>query len=307
MRVVFFGSPEFALPSLKAIYESSHQIAAVITRPDKPKGRKRKVTPTAVKSYALKNGLKFLTPSDLSKESFVDEYKALNPLINIVVAYGKILPSWLIEFPPNKTLNAHASLLPKYRGAAPITRAIMAGETETGVTIQYMTEKLDAGDIALQKNIKITEDDNYQTLGVKSADLSAQMLLEALDLKEKGKLSKSKQDDSQASYAPKITKEELKIDFNQSADDLFNKIRALAPKPGAHSIFKEKRLKILKARVEDIKGGPGQVIRIDKAGILVGAKVKSLLLEAVQLEGSKVMGAFEFAKGHKIKTGEILK
>lgn len=307
MRVVFFGTPEFALPSLKIIYESGHQITAVITQPDKPKGRKKITTPMLVKSYALEKGLEVLTPVDLNNESFTNDYKALSAEINIVVAYGKIMPLWLIEYPPQKTLNAHASLLPKYRGAAPISRAIIAGEEETGVTIQYMAEKLDAGDIALQKKIKITEDDNSKILSVKLANLAAQMLIEALDLKERGKLPKSKQDETQTSYAPKIEKGELRIDYNQSANKLFNKVRALAPKPGAYSVFKEKRLKILNAQIGQEKGKPGRVIKVDKAGILVGTKDKSLLVGTVQLEGSKIMSAYEFAKGHKIEIGEILR
>lgn len=306
MKLVFFGSPEFALPSLKTLHKSKHQIIAVISQPDKPRGRRQLVTPTPVKDFAVQAGLKVFTPEDLNEERFTQEYKELGADINIVVAYGQIMPVWLIDYPPHKTLNAHTSLLPRYRGAAPIARAIMAGDKETGVTIQNVVEKLDAGDIALQEKVRISEEDNRQSVSVKLANLAAVMLPEALDLKEKAKLPMIKQDEANASYASKINKEEQKINFSEAAQELFNKIRALAPKPGAYVIFNDKRLKIIKASVEEVKGDCGEIIDINKEGILVGTNDKSLLLQTVQPEGGKVMNAYDFAKGQHISMGTRL-
>lgn len=301
MRVVFFGSPRFAIPSLKILHESDHQILAVITQPDKPKGRKRLISPTEVKKFASEHGLRILTPINLNDLNFTAQYKELEPDINIVVAYGRIMPGWIIDYPSGGTLNAHASLLPRWRGAAPINRAIMAGDKETGITIQHVVEELDAGDIALQQATPITEDDNYGSVSQKLADLAANLLLQALDLKKDGKLPKKKQDESAVTYAAKIVTEDRFVDFKMPAAEIVNRIRGLAPKPAAFAVIDNRRLKIIKASIAEGKGEAGKVIRVIKTGIIIGTSDKAVLVEEVQPEGGKEMPAFEYAKGRHIK------
>jgi len=306
VNLVFLGTPEFALPSLKALYESEHKILAVISQPDKPRGRNQVVSPTPVKVFAAEKGLQVLAPLNLNEPGFVSQYKALSPEINVVAAYGRIMPAWLIDNPPRGTINVHPSLLPKYRGPAPMARALIAGDAETGTTVQYVVEETDAGSIILQEKLKIEATDNNQTLSEKLAVLSAKLLLEALRLVEKS-LEGKRQDESQVSYAPKITKEELRLSLDEPASNLFNKIRGLAPKPGAYLVLQEKRLKIIKAQVEGYDGKPGEILKISKEGILVGTKNKAILLETVQAEGGRAMAAFEFAKGHRIEKGTVIK
>lgn len=307
MNLVFLGTPEFALPSLKALYDSEHKILAVICQPDKPRGRNQLVTPTPAKAFAAKKGLKILTPLNLGEPGFLSEYKALNPEINVVVAYGRIMPGWLIDYPARGTINVHPSLLPKYRGPAPMARALMAGDAQTGTTVQYVVEETDAGNIILQEKLKIEAEDNNQTLSEKLAKISADLLLKALKLIEENTFEEKRQDETKVIYAPKITKEELRLSFEEPSEKLFNKIRGLAPRPGAYLVLKEKRLKILKAEVNGNDGRPGEIVAISKEGILVGTKDKTILLKTVQAEGGRAMDAFEFAKGHRIEKGAFIK
>lgn len=306
MRIVFFGSPEFALPSLEALLDSKYEILAVISQPDKPKGRRQVLLPTPVKSLALENGLKVLEPFNLNEETFVNSYKALEPQLNVIVAYGRVLPGWIIDYPLHGSLNAHPSLLPKYRGPAPITRALTNGDKETGVTIQYVVEEMDAGDVLLQKKEEIVDEDNSLTLATRLAKVAAQMMLDAVNLLEKGALIAKKQDEKQVVYAPKIIKEELKLNLDEPAHVLINKIRAFAPRPGAFALFQGKRLKILKAEADKADGKPGEILKVGKFGIQIGVGDKSILLKEVQAEGAKAMEAFEFAKGHKVNKGTML-
>ena len=306
MRLVFLGSPQIALPSIKAIHEAGHDIVGVITQPDRPKGRKLVSSPTPIKKFALENQIKILTPTDLNNTDFIEQYKELKPEINVVVAYGRIIPTWLIEHPAHDSINAHASLLPKWRGAAPIRRALMAGDKQSGVTIQQVVEKLDAGDILLQEKIAIEEADNNETMSQKVAAVAAKLLLKTLDLTKKGDLPKKRQDESKVSYAQKLEKDELKVSFSKNAVDLENIVKGLAPKPGAFIEKDGRRLKILKAKAIEKKGVQGRVLEVSQEGIVVGAKDGSLLLQVVQREGSKQMAAFEYAKGHQIKEGDKL-
>ncbi len=289
MRIAFFGSPEFALPSLIEIQKSDHKIDVVISQPDKPRGRKLIITPTPVKEKALEFNLSVLTPLNLNEDDFMQQYKSFNPEVNVVIAYGRLMPDWLIDYPKHGTINAHASLLPRWRGAAPIRRAIMAGDKKSGVTIQHVVQELDAGDIALREEVDILPDDNNQTLSEKLAKLSAKLLVQALDLIKNDNMPKIKQDDALVTYAEKITKDDLKLDFNLPAEELLNKIRALAPKPGAYTFFKGKRLKILKAKIAENSA----------EGFVIAAADKTILVEELQPEGGKVMSAYEFARGHK--------
>ncbi|TET55485.1 MAG: methionyl-tRNA formyltransferase [Actinobacteria bacterium] len=305
MKLVFFGSPEFALDSLRIIHESEHEILAVISQPDKPKGRGRILQTTPVSLFAQQTNLKLMKPQDLNEDSFTSQYKALKPEINVVIAYGRILPEWIIEFPEYKTINAHASLLPKYRGAAPITRAILTGEKATGVSIVFITKKLDAGDIIFQENVEIKTDDNARSLSKKLSALSADLFLKTLDLIKVEKLPTKKQDESQVSYAAKISKAELRIDFSQSSKELLDKIRAFYPKPGAYTVYEGKRLKILEAAPTETKGECGQVINIDKGGVTIGTKDGAIKIKKVKAEGKNEMSAYDYSQGHRVKEGEI--
>lgn len=228
MRVLFWGTPDFAVKSLKALIESNHQVVGVITQPDKPKGRGQKIQPTLVKEKALKHNIPVFQPEKIkNNQEFLEMVKKLNPDISVVVAYGKILPEEIINIPKYKTINVHASLLPEYRGAAPIQRAIMEGKDKTGVCIMEIIKELDAGDVYACKEVEITEDDDIMSLHDKLAEEGAKLLIEVLDKIEKGEIDKKPQNHEKATYAKPIEKAEGKIDFSRSAKEIFNQIRAL--------------------------------------------------------------------------------
>ncbi len=306
MRLVFLGSPQLAVPSLEALYKAEHQIIGLVSQPDRPKGRKLISAATPVKKFALENDITVFTPTDLNEPGFVEQYKGLEPEINIVVAYGRILPKWFIEHPKHGSINAHASLLPRWRGAAPIRRALMAGDKKTGMTIQQVVQKLDAGDIVLQEEINVQSGDDNEIMSNKMAGLAANMLVETLDLINKGDLPKKRQDEKKATYADKIEKAELRLDLNENAPDLQNKVKALAPRPGAFIMRDGKRLKIIKAAADEKSGEAGKVMVVEQNGILTGTGEGSLWLQEVQAEGGKKINAFDYAKGHNVKEGDFL-
>ncbi|RUM58999.1 MAG: methionyl-tRNA formyltransferase [Persephonella sp.] len=310
MNVVFWGTPDFAVESLKELLKSNHKVLAVITQPDKPKGRGKKIQPTPVKKLAIENNIPVYQPSKIKDNTeFYNKLKELKPDIFVVVAYGKIIPKEIIEIPRYKTINVHASLLPKYRGAAPIHRAMMEGEEKTGVCIMEIIEKLDAGDIYECKEIEIKDSDDIVSLHDKLAKEGAKLLIKVLDDIESGKAKKTKQDDTKSTYAKPITKADGKIDWSMSARNIFNQIRALKVWPKAFTKFRGKDIKIISAEIidESSKGNIGKIVDIVKGkGFIVQTGKGKLLITEVQFPNSKIITGDDAVKGYHIKVGEKL-
>jgi len=243
LKIIFFGTPDFAIPTLKKL-AANFSIEAIITQPDKPIGRKKIITAPPIKKYALKRDFLILQPEKLNQD-FISRLKELKPDLGIVVAYGKILSKKILNIPKFGCLNIHASLLPKYRGAAPIQAALLHGDKKTGITIMQMDVGLDTGDIVSQKKIKIKKEDNFQTLHDKLAELGAELLIKTIPNYIAGKIKPKKQDESKASYFPTISKNQGEINWQNSAEKIFNQIRAFTPWPGAFTFFKNKKLDII--------------------------------------------------------------
>lgn len=309
MRIVFWGTPDFAVESLKALLKSKHQVVAVITQPDKPKGRGQKVLPTPVKEEALKHGVVVYQPEKLKDNQEIRQIlRDLNPDISVVVAYGKIIPEDIIQIPRFKTINIHASLLPEYRGAAPIQRTIMDGKNITGVCIMEIVKELDAGDVYSCRQVEIKEDDDIITLHDKLAKEGAELLLEVLEDIEKGIAKKTPQDHTKATYAKPIIKEEGRIDWNKPARCIFNQIRALKVWPKAYTYFRGEQIKILDSQVVecDSQAKPGTLIKSDdKTGIIVKTGDKCLLIKVLQFPGGKPITSQDAVRGYRIKDGEM--
>ncbi|KPL01604.1 MAG: methionyl-tRNA formyltransferase [candidate division Zixibacteria bacterium SM23_73_2] len=309
MRILFMGTPKFALPSLEALLKSEHQIAGIITQPDRPRGRGRKLSPTPVKELALKNGLLVFDPEDLKSDDLVEKLEATNPDLAVVVAF-RILPEKIFTIPPKGTINLHPSLLPKYRGAAPINWALIEGETKTGVTTFFIRKKVDTGNIILQREVEISPDENYGELKERLAKIGAELVIETVELIEKGEVKILSQDNSQATSAPKLTPQVGKIDWSESAEKIKNLIRGLSPAPGAYTFFRGKLLKIFDSEVvdeDDPAKNPGEVITADKnQGIVVKTRMGGLKPLLLQPEGKKRITAEEFLRGYRIEIGERL-
>lgn len=310
MNIVFWGTPDFAAESLKALINSKHKVLAVITQPDKPKGRGKKLTPPPVKVVAQENNIPVYQPEKIKNNpEILHILKELNPDISVVVAYGKILPKQIIELPKYKTINVHASLLPEYRGAAPIHRAILEGKEKTGVCIIEITEELDAGDIYECSEVPITEEDDIITLHDKLAKEGANLLIKVLDKIETGKINKKPQENEKATYAKPIKKEEGKINWEKSARDIFNQIRAFKVWPKAFTTFRDKEIKILEAKVidENSTGKIGEITDIIKGkGFVIQTGKGKLLVEKLQFPNSKAISADDAVRGYHIKIGEKL-
>lgn len=313
MKIVFFGTPEPAAQVLKALIEAGQEIAAVVTQPDRPKGRGQKIVFSVVKEVALKAGLPIEQPAAVKNNSvFKSILQSLKSDVAVVAAYGKILPRELLEIPKYGFINIHASLLPKYRGAAPIQWALLKGERESGVTIFKLVETLDAGPILAQKKIEITEDDDYESLSKKIFAAACPLLIKTLHELETGQAKESSQDESGVSLAPSFSKESGEVDWRKGAEEISNRIRALLLWPTAHTFFHGRRLKIFKARLVPLdlsksERQPGEIIGLVKnEGILVVTGRGDLLLRELQLEGKKRMKAADFAIGHDVKCGDIL-
>ncbi|MBE6644601.1 MAG: methionyl-tRNA formyltransferase [Ruminococcaceae bacterium] len=310
MKIMFMGTPEIAATCLEKLIDDGKEIAAVITREDKPRGRGNVMTPTPVKSLALRHGIEVYTPKTLRDEEFSALLSAISPDLIVVVAYGKILPKNVIDFPQYGCINAHVSLLPKYRGAAPMQRAIMEGESETGVTIMYMDEGLDTGDIILAESFPITENDDFESVHDRSAEVGARLLSKTVDAIGEGRATRIKQDDSLASYAKKVEKEDVKIDFTLDAKTVSCRIRGVTPIPGAFAYLNGKMLKLCKVKAVSASGKPGEVTDVNSSGegsITVACGSGALLVSSVIPEGKGKMSAGDFVRGRKIKIGDILK
>ena len=303
------GTPDIAATCLKRLIDDGKQIVAAVTGEDKPRGRGKVMTPTPVKALAIENSIPVYTPKTLRDEAFSDILSSVAPELIVVVAYGKILPKNVIDFPRYGCINAHVSLLPKYRGAAPMQRAIMEGEEETGVTIMYMDEGLDTGDIITAESFPIGPLDDFEIVHDRSAVLGGEILSRTIDEIENGTATRTKQDSSLASYAKKVEKEDCKIDFSRDARELDFMIRGVTPIPGAFAFHEGRMLKINKASPAPGVGDAGEVIATDGSGegsITVACGKGALLIKAVIPEGKGKMSAGDFVRGRKIKVGDKL-
>ena len=301
MKLIFLGTPDFAVPVLRAINNSKHEILAVVTQPDRPVGRKAIITPCAVKSEALNLGLKVLSYEKIRLEG-VEDLRALNPDIMVTCAFGQILSQEILDIAKHGVINVHASLLPKYRGSAPIQYSVINGDSETGVNIMQTGLEVDSGDILLQSSLNIGEDETAGELFDRLSILGADLIVCALDKIERGEITPIKQDHSKATHVKMLRKEDGVIDFSKPAVEIKNLIRGLNPWPIAFTRYEGKTLKIFKAKVVDGSGVAGEVLSSDKT-IIIATGDKALEIEELQLEGSKRMSAKEFLLGRKIPVG----
>jgi len=308
MRLIFLGTPEFAIPTLRALLDSPHEVLAVVTAPDKPKGRGLKVKPPPVKVFAQERGLPVLQPVDLRDSEFLKELKAFRPDLGVVVAF-RILPPEVFTIPSRGMINLHASLLPKYRGAAPIQWAIIKGEKETGVTTFFISERVDTGDIILQRKVAIGKEETAGELHDRLAEIGAELVLESLELIEKNQAVARKQE-GEVTLAPKIQKEDCLIDWAKDAQTVVNHIRGLSPSPGAFTYLEGKILKIFRAKAMSrsrARGDPGQVVESHpKRGFIVKAGWGLVQILELQLEGKRSMSWEEFLRGHPVPKGLTL-
>ena len=307
MRIVFMGTPEISAKCLEKLISDGHDLVAVVTGEDKPRGRKMIMTPTATKQKADELGISVYTPKTLKDEAFLELLKTVDPEIIAVVAYGKILPKSVIDYPKFGCVNLHVSLLPKYRGAAPMQRAIINGEDKTGVTVMYMNEGLDTGDIITSVEFPIGAEDDFEAIHDRSLEIGAPLLAKTIAEIGEGIAKRTPQDDSLSCYAAKVEKEDCKIDFSRSATVLDCAIRGVTPIPGAFAYLKGKMLKIYKATPTHGKGKPGEVIATDPKGIgsfTVACGEGALKITKIKPEGKGVMSAGDFIRGRKIALGD---
>lgn len=306
MNIVFFGSDDFAAVHLEALFDSKHKVCACVTQPDKARGRGMEVSASPIKEAALRKGIPVFQPSALKENTFLKELKAFEADLFVVIAYGRFLPAEVLAMPRTFAINVHSSLLPKYRGAAPINWAIINGERETGISIMRVTVKMDAGDIIAQKKLKILKADTAVSVRARMMETGPKFLLKTIDSIEKGAYTFTVQDDQKASLAPKLTKELGQIQWNKRALVLHNLARGLLPWPGTHTYYQGKLLKILETEVvpEDFSSyHPGEVAKIDKNGFTVATTDKGILIKKVHLESSKLMTAYQFVTGHQLNPG----
>lgn len=307
MNIVFMGTPDFAVETLKKLIEK-HNVIAVISQPDKPKGRGKKLVHTPIKQFALDNGIeKIYQPEKIRDENFVKELESLNADLFVVVAYGQILPESVLNIPKYGCINVHGSLLPKYRGAAPIQWSIINGEEKTGVTIMYMEKGMDTGDMILKEEIIIDPTETYKTLHDKMSIVGADALIKTLDLIESGNVVAEKQNDEDATYAPMITKEMGHINWNNSSKDIINLIRGINPMPMAYTIYKDETFKISQAEeILGYDGDIGQIVDIVKDGFIVKTKDTAIIVKEMQAKGGKRMKTSDYLRGHAIEKNIIL-
>ncbi|MCB2199009.1 methionyl-tRNA formyltransferase [bacterium] len=307
MRLAFFGTAGFALPILDRLLASDHEVVGVVTGPDKPVGRGRKLTPTVIKQRALDEGLPVLTPERLKDQDFLDDYAEWEPEVAVVVAF-RILPREVFDLPRHGTLNVHPSLLPKYRGPAPLNWAIIKGERETGVSIIRISEKVDGGGVVLQDRFPLDPTITAGELSEKASKLGADLIVEALEGLEESRLKPIPQDEAMVTKAPKLSRDDGKIDWTQSAHDIHNLVRGLHPWPGAFTTLRGKTIKLFDSHVinEWSKGRPGQVIKVDEEGLYVVTGDGIIVFRELQLEGKRQMGAHDLARGlDQLKRGRL--
>jgi methionyl-tRNA formyltransferase len=298
MRIVFIGTGEIGVPTLRALLNSEHEVVAVVTQPDKRVGREQRIEPPPIKKEVAKTRIPILQPARIKDQQATEEIRDFAPDVIVVVAYGQILPRDVLEIPRLACLNLHASLLPRWRGAAPIQAAIAAGDCETGITAMYMNEGLDTGDILLQRSVEILPNDTGGSLHERLAQIALQALLESLRLVAAGNAPRIAQDNAYATYAPKLKREHGLIDWSESAEAIERKIRAYNPWPGAFMKVDHQNLKVFSASVVDLNGQAGEVLRSDE-DLIVATGKGALSVAEVQLEGKRRMSAAEFLRGHR--------
>jgi methionyl-tRNA formyltransferase len=317
MRIVFIGTGEIGVPTLEALLKSEHDVVGMVTQPDKPVGRAQQIEPPPIKKALTRNGglqtaagqsaagkpplLEILQPAKIRDPQAIEQVRALVPDAIVVMAYGQILPRDVLEIPKIACLNLHASLLPRWRGAAPVQAAVAAGDQETGITVMYMDEGLDTGDILLRRTIDILPADTGGSLHDRLAQIAPEALVESLRLLTAGSAPRIPQDNEHATYAAKLKREDGKIDWSEPAEVIERKIRAFNPWPGAFTPMDGQNLKIFSATVVDLSGQPGKILRSEKELVIAAGK-GALSLGEVQMEGKKRMSATEFLRGHAALT-----
>lgn len=309
MKILFMGTPDFARSILEKLHKDGENIVAVVTQPDKPQGRKMILTPPPVKQYAQENGIPVYQPVTLKDGAFAEELSLIDPDLIIVAAYGKILPAYILDYPKHGCINAHASLLPRWRGAAPIQRAIMAGDTLTGVTAMYMAQGLDTGDMILTVEVPITEGDDFGTLHDKLAVAGGEAMTQTIEKLRSGTVIRQMQNDADATYAAKIENPDCVIDFGKSVTEVHNQVRGLSPVPLALTWMPDgKRLKIIAAQKEicTVTAAPGTVVAIDRGTLDIACGDGILHVTHLQPEGKGRMAAADFLRGRKLSVGDVL-
>lgn len=312
MKIVFMGTPAFAVPCLRMLVEEGYEIAAVVTQPDRPQGRKKTLVPSPVKEAALELGLPVLQPERLRRPEAVAELAAYEPELIVTAAYGQILPKSVLELPQNGCVNVHGSLLPKYRGGAPIQRCIMNGEQVTGVTLMYMAEGLDTGDMISRVEVPIEEEDTSGTLFVKLSAAGRDLLRAEMPRLAAGRVKATVQDESEATYAPNLSREDERIDWSRSSRDIYNQIRGLVPFSGAFTLWNGETFKAWAAAKPEAGSGagdskvPGTVLSVSASGVEVKTGDGSLQLTTIQPAGKKAMSAADFSRGTTLTPGTVL-
>ncbi|MBI5184255.1 MAG: methionyl-tRNA formyltransferase [Nitrospinae bacterium] len=307
MKIIFMGTPDFALPAFQGLLDSRHEVIAAVTQPDRPKGRGRTIESSPIKREALRHDIPVFQPENVREENFKKNLTALRPDIIVVVAFGQIIPKGILGLPSFGCVNLHASLLPKYRGAAPMEWALIKGETRTGNTTMLMDEGLDSGDILLQEEIMIPSGADVTFLYERLSKSGARLVLETLEKLEAGKITPRPQNPEEVTYAPRLKKEDGLIRWENKNTDIVNMVRGLVLRPGACAFLNGNRIRVWKTEISGLDMpavAPGQIVKIDRGGIHVSAKEGYVLLREIQMEGKKRMDAFQFVQGHKLEIGE---
>lgn len=307
MRIIFMGTPEFAVPAIDALIEAGHEIAAVFSQPDKPKGRGYTLTPPPVKVKAQEHGIPVYQPTTMKDGEALKIFEEIKPDVAVVIAYGKILPKDLLDAPKYGCINVHASLLPKYRGAAPIQWSVIDGEPKTGVTTQQMDAGLDTGDMLMKRETPIGPDETAGELHDRLSEMSAALIVDTLAALEQGQLKPEKQDDSMSCYAKMLTKELCAVDWSRNAQEIHNQIRGLSPWPVATAVLEGRKLKIHRSALSEAENeaaAPGEVISLEPLTVQCGSGALELL--EIQAEGKKRMKAADYLRGHQIPLGTVL-
>ena len=309
MRVLFWGTPDFACPPLRALLGEGYDVVGVVTQPDKPQGRSRSVlVPSPVKVIAEEEGIPVLQPEKPRGEEFESALRSLAPDISVVVAYGHLLPQSVIDLPPLGTLNIHASLLPRWRGAAPIQAAVLAGDAEYGVSIMRMVKRMDAGNVILQAPTPILDDETYGELQLRLSELGALAIVEALTLLSLGPTNETVQDETLVTYAPKVEREQAQVDWSRDARAVACTVRAYDPRPGAFTVQRGLDVKLFGVRVApDAHGDPGTVLAIDESGMLVACGTGGgVRIGYVHPSGKRRLAALDWAQGRGVAVGDVL-
>ena len=303
------GTPEFAVPCFEALADSRHEVCGAVTQTDKPAGRGHKLTAPPVKVSALSRGIEVFQPETLKDGAFEEELKRLEPDLIAVVAYGKILPEYILNYPKYGCVNIHASLLPKYRGAGPIQWSVICGEKKTGITSMLMEKGLDTGDMLLKCETEIGEYETAAELHDRLMNMGAELLLDTVDGLEKGSITPEKQNDDESCYAPMLSRELARIDWSKNADEVIHLIHGMNSWPVAHTLYMGEKLKVYRARRGDKDGcgAAGRILSAENGGIEVACGNGSVVLTEVQFHGSKAMKVCDYLNGHTVKVGELLK